>query len=140
MKRLLLAAVICLLASACGAAGAASGPSPSPTSTGRGVGFDITATDSVHALTMRSGEKLEVVLHASNGMTGWVHPQSSDTTILAPTVDPAATAARGVTLAAFQALRPGTAEITATASALCSPGQACPAYEALYSLKVTVTP
>jgi len=103
------------------------------------VGFDVSATENVHALTMRAGQRLEVALHALNGMADWVHPQSDDATVLAPRVDPAATAAGGVTLAAFQALRPGEAEITATASPLCSPGQACPMYVALYSLKVTVT-
>ena len=59
---------------------------------------------------------------------------------MSPIVDPAATAARGVTLAAFEAKKAGQAEITSNASPNCSPGQACPTYLAVYSLKVTVTP
>ena len=80
------------------------------------------------------------MLHAPNGMNNWTHPQSSDTSVLAPIVDPAATAARGVTLAAFQAVKPGQADVTANASPMCSPGAACPMYLAVYSLKVTVKP
>ena len=57
-----------------------------------------------------------------------------------PPPTPAATAVRGVTLAAFQALAPGRADITATAGAACSPGQACPMYAMLYSVTVTVLP
>lgn len=44
-----------------------------------------------------------------------------------------------MTLAAFQALAPGRAVITAGAGALCSPGQACPMFAILYSATVTVT-
>ena len=85
------------------------------------------------------GQTLEVVLHAPSGMSNWTVPQSSDRAVLVPIVDPAATSAVGVTLAAFRAVGPGQAEVTATASPRCSPGQACPMYVALYSLKVTVT-
>jgi len=59
--------------------------------------------------------------------------------VLAPTVDPAATAAIGVTLAMFVGMKPGTAEVTATSSPKCPPNAACPMYLAVYSLKVTVT-
>jgi len=45
-----------------------------------------------------------------------------------------------VTLAAFEAKKAGQAEIISNASPNCSPGQACPTYLAVYSLKVTVTP
>jgi hypothetical protein len=72
-------------------------------------------------------------------MNNWTHPQSSDQSVLQPIVDPAATAAIGVTLAAFQAVAPGQANVTSTGSPKCSPGQACPMYLALYTLQVTVT-
>lgn len=133
---LCLAAVGCL-AVACGATGS-SGSNPSPTPS-EGMGFDVTVTENDHAVTMHPGQKLEVVLHAPNGMNSWTHPVSNDTSVLSPIVDPAATAARGVTLAAFETTKPGQAEITANASPMCSPGQACPMYIAVYSLKVTVT-
>jgi hypothetical protein len=72
-------------------------------------------------------------------MAGWTPPRSSNESILVPVVNPAATAVRGVTLAAFQALAPGEAEISSYASPSCSPGQACPMYVAVYSVRVTVT-
>lgn len=96
-------------------------------------------TEADHAVTLHAGQRLEVALHAPNGMNNWTHPQSSDVSVLAPAVDPAATAAIGVTLAAFVARAPGTAEVTATASPKCPPNAACPMYVAFYSLKVTVT-
>ncbi|HLQ22363.1 MAG TPA: hypothetical protein VK132_04115 [Gemmatimonadales bacterium] len=97
-------------------------------------------TEKDTAITIQSGQKLEVVLHARSGMTDWSSVRSSDTSVVSPIVNPAATAVRGVTLAAFQALAPGRADITATAGAACSPGQACPMYAMLYSVTVTVLP
>lgn len=135
MKKCLFAAAIGLLVCACGAAGAGSGGNPTPTPSGQ-----VTVTEQDHAATVHVGQKLEVALHAPNGMSNWTHPESSDRSILAPTVDPAATAAIGVTLAAFVGLKPGTVDVTATASPKCPPGSACPMYLAVYSLKVTVTP
>ena len=72
-------------------------------------------------------------------MDNWTHPISNDTSVLSPILDPAATAARGVTLAAFEARKTGMVEVSSNASPQCSPGQACPMYIAVYSLKVTVT-
>ena len=123
-----------LLLAGCGRyVGFGSSPSPSPTPV-------VTVTEQTHVATLHAGQRLEVVLHASNGMSNWTNVRSSDTTVLAPVVDTRATAAVGVTIAAFQALRPGTAQITATASPRCPPNAMCPMYVALYSLKVTVTP
>lgn len=132
-------AAAAVLLSGCGAAGSGtgSGPSASP-STSAGSGFDVIVSEKDQTASLHVGQKLEVVLHAGNGMTNWTHPQSSDPTVLAPTVEPAATAVRGVTLAAFQAIAPGQAELTATAGPLCSPGQACPMYVVVYRLTVTV--
>jgi len=73
-------------------------------------------------------------------MNSWTHPKSSDESVLTPVVDTRATAPIGVTVAAFQAVKAGDAEVTATASPKCPPGSACPMYVAFYSLKVTVTP
>ena len=112
--RLLLLAVIAALAVACGATGIGSGSNPTPTP-GGGMGFDVTATENDHALTMHVGQKLEVALHATKGMNDWSHPVSSDPSTLEATVDPAAMAARGVTLAAFVAKNAGVAKITANA-------------------------
>jgi len=133
VKTALLAGAAALLLSACGTR-VGSAPTPSP-----GLDFNAVVTEHDTAITIQVGQKLEVVLHAKSGMTNWSNVRSSDTSVLAPIVDPAATAARGVTLAAFQALAPGRAVITASAGALCSPGQACPMFAILYSATVTVT-
>jgi hypothetical protein len=88
---------------------------------------------------MHASQKIELVLHAGQGMKPWTHPMSSDTTVLTPIVDPAATAVQGVTLAAFQAKVPGQVDVTANAGPDCAPNQACAQFLALYTLKVTIT-
>ncbi len=138
VKTALLAAVAGLLITSCGTVQTGIGPAPSP-STGPGLGFDAMVTEKDKAITIHLGQKLEVVLHANPGMTNWTNVRSSDTSVLTPIVNPAATAVRGVTLAAFQAEAGGQAVITASAGADCSPGQACPMYAILYSVTVTVT-
>ena len=139
VKTALLAAAAGLLLSACGnytcACAAPTEPSPSVSP---GLGFDAVVTENDRAITVRTGQKLEVVLHAKQGMTSWSNVRSSDPSLLQPIVNPAATAVRGVTLAAFQALAPGQVTITATAGAACSSGQACPMYAILYSVSVTI--
>ena len=137
MKALLVAMLAALAITACGSA-AGAGPDPTP-STGPGLGFDVVVSEQDHVASMHAGQKLEVVLHANSGMASWTAPRSSNESILVPVVNPAATAVRGVTLAAFKALAPGEAEISSYASPSCSPGQACPMYIAVYSIKVTVT-
>lgn len=138
MKTLLLVAAAVLLISGCGRVGTGSSPSPTP-SEGFNVGLDVMATETTKAVSMHVGQKLEVVLHAGAAMSNWAQPHSSDDSILAPIVDPAATAVRGVTLAAFQARAPGQVDVTAYASPLCPSGQACPMYVMVVSIRVTVT-
>jgi len=133
MKSLLLVVPATLLM-VCGSTSAGP-PPPSPAPPGA---FDLTATENDHAITMRVGQRVEVVLHAAQGMKPWTHPTSSDTSILMPIVDPAATAARGVTLAAFQANAKGQVEVTANAGPDCAPNQPCAQFLAVYNLKVTV--
>ncbi len=141
MRVLVLVVAAAALISGCGSVGTASSPSPSPSpSAGSNLSFDVTVTETTRAASMRVGQKLEVVLHAGNGMNNWTQPRSSDESILTPIVDPAATAVRGVTLAAFQAKGPGQVDITAYGSPICPSGQACPMYVMLFSVKVTVTP
>jgi hypothetical protein len=134
MKSLLLVILTVLLV-ACGSYSAGP-PAPSPGSPTR---FDVTASEKDHVITMHAGQTLEVVLHANQGMKPWTQPTSSKTTVLAPIVDTAATAARGVTLAAFQANATGQVQITANAAPDCAPDQPCAMYLAVYELKVTVT-
>jgi cytochrome c oxidase assembly protein Cox11 len=81
-----------------------------------------------------------VKLQAYTGMTNWSQVRSSDAAILAPIHTPGVLTTSGtITFGFFQAVAPGEADVTATATPDCSPGQACPALAALYSLKVTVT-
>jgi len=101
VKTALLGVIAGLLISACGSVGIGSEPSPSP-STGPGFGFDAMVTEQDRAITIQVGQKLEVVLHAKPGMTNWSNVRSSDTSVLTPIVNPAATAVRGVTLARFR--------------------------------------
>ena len=138
MKRFVFLAAIALMAVGCGSmgAGTASNPSPTPSS---GMGFDVTATEKDHAVSMRAGQKLEVVLHGSDQLM-YEQVRTSDQSILELAVDPAATAVRGVTLAAFKALAPGQAKVTALGAPVCPSGQACPMFAVLYTLTVTVTP
>jgi hypothetical protein len=127
VKSLLAAAAIGLLLSACTRYMPAQ---PAP----------VSVNEHDHAATIHVGQKLEVTLHAPSGMNNWTHPASSDESVLASTADTAATAAVGVTLAAFVGMKPGTVEVTSNASPKCPPNAACPMYLAAYSLKVTVTP
>jgi len=124
--------------SGCGAmGGGAAQPTSSPT-TNPGAGFDVTVTENTRSVTLRAGQTLAVVLHARPGMTNWNGVQSSDHSVLAPIVNPGASAARAVTLAAFKAIAPGKARIDASAGPLCSPGQACPTYMMVLTIEVTV--
>src|SRR5437879_8576959 len=123
-RNFVLLAFIALLAVACGAVGTGSGANPTPSS--GGLAFDVTATEKDHAVTMHAGQKLEVVLHAGNAMVNWSHPMSRDTSVLSPIVDPAATAARGVTLAAFEARKSGQVQVTSPSGPLCPSGSMCP--------------
>ena len=124
--------------SGCGAmGGGAAQPTSSPT-TNPGAGFDVTVTENTRSVSLRAGQTLAVVLHARPGMTNWNGVQSSDHSVLAPIVNPGASAARAVTLAAFKAIAPGKARIDASAGPLCSPGQACPTYMMVLTIEVTV--
>ncbi len=131
-----LGVVAAALLAACGAytmPGAESSPTPS-----FGAGFDVTATEKDHAVAMHPGQTLEVVLHGGT-VTAWQQVRSSDERLLRPAVDPAATSARGVTLAAFRAVASGEVTVIAVGTPVCPSGQACPMYAMLYTLKVTIT-
>jgi hypothetical protein len=131
----LLVVFLVLLAVGCDNAGQGASPSPSDNP----LHFDVTASEQDHAVSMHVGQKLEVALHGG-GHLSYQQVTSSDTSILEPTVDPAATAVRGVTLAAFKARAPGVVRVTAVGAPVCPSGQACPMLAVLYTLTVTITP
>ena len=125
-----------LVMTACGGMGLGGSPSPAGTP---GLMFDLAVSEKDTAATLHTGQKLEVVLHAGPNMSNWTDVRSSDPSVLKVIVNPAATAARGVTLAGYQAIAPGRAQITATSSPNCKPNMACPMYIALWEVRVTVT-
>jgi len=84
----------------------------------------ITNADENKTLHVKVGQVVDVALKAANGMDSWA-VANPDPAILAPTVDPAAAAARGMTLRAFKAAGAGTADLSATDRPLCNPGQVC---------------
>jgi hypothetical protein len=144
MIKLALAVVgACVLLAGCGTAfGCACGaapisPSP-PSATGPVAGFDVLITDKDHDVTVQTGQRIEVYLRQRAGLTAWNGLRSDDEAVLAP-IPTGITAARGVTVGGFKAITPGTASITAYATADCSPGQPCPMFAALFSVRVTVT-
>ena len=139
MRSAFVSMLAAAILSGCGASGGGAAPPPSSPSTSPGAGFDVTVTENTHSITLRAGQTLAVVLHARAGMTNWNGVRSSDPSVLAPIVNPAASAARGVTLAAFKAIAPGKAQIDATAGPDCSPGQACPAYLIVLTIEIDVT-
>lgn len=139
MKNLVAALAALLSLAACGSAGGGLGSNPSPTpAQPSGDGYAVLLTEKDHSATVHVGGKIEVALRAATGMTNWSHPRSSDPSVLQAAVDPAATAVRGVTLAAFVAVAPGQATLESSAGALCSPGLACPMYALAYLATVTV--
>src|ERR1700694_1474715 len=142
MRKLILLAAVAMFGAGGGGTGGGGGarptPAPSPPDSAP-MHFDVTATETDKAVSMHAGQKLEVVLHGGNQIT-WQQVKSSDTTILEPTVNPAATAVRGVTLAAFRAKAAGEVQVTAVGTAVCPAGQPCPMFAMLYTLTVTITP
>jgi hypothetical protein len=100
-------------------------------------GFDVLITDKDQDVTVHAGQKIEVYLRQRSGLTPWTGLRTDAETVLTP-IPTGITAARGVTIGGFQAVAPGVANITATATADCSPGQPCPMFAALFSVRVTV--
>ncbi|HEV2476467.1 MAG TPA: hypothetical protein VGX22_07990 [Candidatus Dormibacteraeota bacterium] len=132
MRRIVI--VLALLAASCGTVGQGAGPGPSDNP----VHFDVTATEKDHAVSMHVGQKLELALHGGGHLT-YQQVTSTNTSILESTVNPAATAVLGVTLAAFKARAAGVARVTAVGAPVCPSGQACPMFAVLYTLTVTIT-
>jgi len=135
----MLAAIAVVMIVACGSAGGQpAAPSPTPP-TSPAAGFDVLITDHDRAVSVLVGQRIEVYLAQRSGMTEWHNLAVDDTSVVQPVNTGVVPPPRGATIAGFVALRPGTANITATAGPQCSPDQACPAYAVLFSVLVTVT-
>jgi hypothetical protein len=136
----LVAVLAALMIAACGStSGAGGAPSPTPP-TSPAAGFAVLITDHDRAVSVGVGQRIEVYLSQRSGMTEWQNLVADDTTVVQPVDTGIVPPPRGATIAGFVALRAGTANITATAGPLCSPGQACPMYAVLFSVRVTVGP
>jgi len=133
---LVLAVLAGMSSAACGGHGA--GASPSPSGPKAGPAYAVVVTEQDRTATLSVGQKLLVELHARPGMTDWGEVRSSDTSVLIPlTID--VLVPRGVTVAAFQAVAPGRADVIAIDRLLCSPGQVCHATAVAWTLRVTVS-
>jgi len=141
MIRFALALVgACVLLAGCGTGfGCACGAehiSP-PSATAPVAGFDVLVTDMDQDITVHAGQRIEVYLRQRSGLTVWTGLRSDDEAVLAP-IPTGIAPVRGVTIGGFNAIASGTASITAYATAACSPGQPCPMFAALFSVRVTV--
>src|SRR2546423_14275248 len=88
-------------------------PTPGlPVATTPSVGFDVLITDTDRAVTVKSGQRLELVLHAKPGMSDWRGGNADDYTGLRA-VPTGITAARGVADAGHAATQPGDPSIPA---------------------------
>jgi hypothetical protein len=134
----LLAGATSIALCACGGYRSGASPNPSrPQASSPEPGYAVLVTEQDRTADLQVGQKLLLELHAKPGMTNWSGLRTSDASVLIPlTID--VMVPRGVTIAAFQAVAPGQADVTAFASPSCSPGQMCPAYAVLYTLRVTV--
>jgi hypothetical protein len=99
----------------------------------------LTEADSGRSLQVARGGIVSVVLHEPQNFSAWSVVASSDASVLAPVVDTRAAAARGVTLASFQAAGPGTAQLTSSAAPACPKNVPCPAVQMAWTVTVKVT-
>jgi hypothetical protein len=95
----------------------------------------LTNADAGSTVHIQVGDTIDLALKASTGFQDW-QVSGPDAAVLKPVVNPAAAAARGMTLRAFQAAGVGQADITATSRPNCVAGQACP--QLVQGFKVTV--
>lgn len=117
-------------------------PTPSPsvqtspvTPTSLAPSISITEADNGKTFHAAIGAVITISLQAANGMQNW-SVETTDRAILSLIANPAATAARGVTLKSFKAVGKGTAVITASDRPICNPGQICPQF--IQGWRVTV--
>jgi len=123
-----------LLLTACAGGGERAAASPTPSA----HTVAVSNADSGRSITLHAGDIVEVALHQESGLSPWTDLGSNDQLVMMPVVDVRATALRGVAVGRFEALGPGSAEISAVAAPQCSPGLACPAYVRSWRLQVQV--
>jgi hypothetical protein len=95
----------------------------------------ITNTDIGSTVHIQVGDTIDLALKAANSFQNW-EVAVPDATVLKPIANPAAAAARGMTLRTFQAVGAGQTDVTATSKPSCVAGQACP--QLVQGFRVTV--
>ena len=98
----------------------------------------LTNADDGKTVQVKVGQSIHVALKAPDGYKNWEVGVAANVAVLVPAVNPAATAVRGATLAAFKAVGPGQTDVTATSRVDCPPGQACPLIVRAYRVTVVV--
>ncbi len=141
LRYVVAAALAILVLAGCGARtcqGCANDSGPITGLPGRAAaGFDVLITDKDQDVTVHAGQKIEVYLRQRSGLTVWTGLRTDAEAVLAP-IPTGLLAPAGATIGGFQAVTAGVANITATATADCSPGKPCPMFAALFSVRVTV--
>ena len=94
--------------------------------------------DNGRTVGLAVGARLEVSLHQRAGYVRWSQPASSDTSVLKPLPPSGGSSGEGTTVTTFEALRKGSADLTATSPFACTPGAFCPAIAQTWRLTVKV--
>lgn len=139
MRKLVYAAAMAALSAVAGCAAAvpsAPAPAPSASSISPAPVVTVTEADAGRTVALRPGQRLEVYLHGA-AQNLWSQPAAAG-----PALEPAASGKLslpvGVTGAAFQAVRSGSARITATRSCP-DPSAGQVACQGVQSFDLTVT-
>lgn len=141
MRRLVYAAALAALSAVAGCAAATPSapalPAPSASSVSPVPVVTVTEADAGRTVALRPGQRLEVYLHGV-AQDLWSQPAATG-----PALEPVASGKRtlpvGVTGAAFQAVRSGSARITATRELCPDPGPGQAACQGVQSFDLTVT-
>jgi hypothetical protein len=138
--------LLLLSGQACGSTGPRAAPAGSPTPAslpgsipGGQAAAALGDADSGRTLQLHRGQVVSVALHETSGFAQWSRLATTDGSVLMPIVDARAAAVRGVTLGSFEAVGPGTAQITSSASAECTPGAQCSSLARSWVVTVTVS-
>lgn len=117
----------------------ATSPGPNQTGPAGNPADSLTEADSGRTLQVHKGDRLSIALREPAGFSPWSRMASSDGTVLLPVVDTRAAAVRGVTIGSFQAVAPGTAQLTSSATQDCPQGAACTALARGWTVTVQVS-
>jgi hypothetical protein len=98
----------------------------------------ITESNEQTIYTMKVGEAVDVALRPLPGYTEWQNLASSDQRVLVRVTNPAVDRVNGMAVGRFQAVAPGTTQITANSGVACTPGMSCIQLARLFTVTVRV--